>query len=68
MDAFRYSQEFTEEKVKFGEEAFIAGQDVYCQRIAARFLDLDHLFLDEKEADDDLPSKHTAAKEQSHLG
>ena len=54
-EAFQGSKEFTNKKVKFGEEVFIAGQEDYCQKVMNHFLDLDFSFLYERkeETNDD---------------
>ena len=45
VETFRASLEFFDKKVKFGEEAFIVGQELCCQKISARFSELDLSFL-----------------------
>ncbi|XP_073101367.1 uncharacterized protein [Elaeis guineensis] len=55
---------FSDEKVKFGEEAFIVRQESCHQKISGRFPELDLSILDEEEADEDEPLSEPLATEE----
>ncbi|XP_019705392.2 uncharacterized protein [Elaeis guineensis] len=62
MATFRDSEDFIQEKVDFGQEAFNVGHDVCCQRIAVCFPGLDLSFLEEEDEEEEGEAREGEAK------
>ena len=60
MEEFKNSSEMEDLQVQFGQDAFIMGFELYQEKVAEKFSELDLGFLDEASDDEARPSKVTA--------